>query len=488
MASPLDRPALWALGAALASGAMLAFAFSVQPIAWLAWIALVPLLWLVPRVRPRTALWAAALAWTIGQSRIWWYLSDSVEMPPVFILVSGLFTTALYTTVICLYRRLITKDRNWFAFVSVPTGLIATEYAVSILNADAGGEWWSLAYTQADTPFLQVVSLTGFWGLTFLLGAVPAAIAVATAPGSTIATRAGIGTLAAACLAGALVFGLVRPEPTSDTIRAGALALPADQDSIRVDTPEAAALFADYQTEILRLGSEADLDVLVLSEKIFNIRETETAAYLEQWSDLAAASGIDLVLGLALEEGAEVYNAAVWIPADGTEQAVYRKQHLIPGLEDWMTASDTGPVTVPGTDDRWAMTICKDLDHAATIAEYGEAGTGLMLAPALDFTVDRWWHSRIALTRSAEQGFAMVRAGQIGYLTVSDQHGRILAQDERLAIAEVPTGHVDTVYTRFGNWFLWTALAALAGAALVAFVPRRQGKAQTEPVKETAAV
>ncbi|MFC3493956.1 hypothetical protein [Glycomyces rhizosphaerae] len=82
----------------------------------------------------------------------------------------------------------------------------------------------------------------------------------------------------------------------------------------------------------------------------------------------------------------------------------------------------------------------------------------------------------------------LVRAGQIGHLTVTDQHGRILAQDERLAIAEVPTGHVDTVYTRFGNWFLWTALAALAGAALVAFVPRRQGKAQTEPVKENASV
>jgi apolipoprotein N-acyltransferase len=221
--------------------------------------------------------------------------------------------------------------------------------------------------------------------------------------------------------------------------------------------------------------------VLVLSEKIFHVTAEETGTYLDRWSALAAESGIDLVLGLAIDQGEGTVNAAVWIPADGSAMAEYHKQHLIPGLEDWMTASDAGPTFVAG--ERWALTICKDLDHAGTISEYGDAGAGLVLAPALDFTVDGWWHSRVAVTRGVEQGFSLVRAGQIGLMTVSDASGEVLAEDERLAIADVPTGHVETVYGKFGNWFLVPVLLILL-AGIAAAVSGRKREADPEAAEE----
>lgn len=45
-----------------------------------------------------------------------------------------------------------------------------------------------------------------------------------------------------------------------------------------------------------------------------------------------------------------------------------------------------------------------------------------------------------------ERGFSLVRTGQIGLMTASDASGVVLAEDDRLAIADVPTGHVETVY------------------------------------------
>ncbi|GAA2132446.1 nitrilase-related carbon-nitrogen hydrolase [Glycomyces algeriensis] len=486
MASSLDRPLPWALGAAAATALLYAFGFALDPVSWLMWIAPVPLLLVVPRVGFWTALLAAELAWLGGTSRIWAYLAASLEMPPAFVIVSALVFTGLYTAVTLLYRGLVRRGRHWFAFLAMPAGVVAVEYLGSVINAEAGGEWWSFAYTQADHPaVLQLVSVTGVWGLTFLLTAVPTAAAAMLAPGAERRGRIGIAATAAACLAATLAFGLARPVDQGETIRAAALALPTDEDSIRTDTDKGERLFADYRAEITRLGDGDDIDVLVLSEKIFHVTAEEAGPYLDRWSALAVESGIDLVLGLAIDQGAGTVNAAVWLPADGAGPAEYHKQHLIPGLEDWMTASDAGPTFVAG--ERWALTICKDLDHAGTISEYGDAGAGLVLAPALDFTVDGWWHSRVAVTRGVEQGFSLVRAGQIGLMTVSDASGEVLAEDERLAIADVPTGHVATVYGRLGNWFLFPVLLILLAGVAAAFPKRRPERERDRPEVELAA-
>ncbi|NUQ88884.1 MAG: hypothetical protein HOQ43_10530, partial [Glycomyces artemisiae] len=309
--------------------------------------------------------------------------------------------------------------------------------------------------------------------------AIPSAVATVLAPGARRGRAIGIGATAAACLAAALVFGLARPVDQGPTVRVGALALPTDEDSIPVDTDKAEALFADYTAEIERIAATDDLDVLVLPEKVFLVSSDESGAYLDRWSALAADTGIDLVLGIAIQTDRTVTNSAVWIPADGSGLVEYQKQHLIPGLEDWMTPGTAQPESIAG--GTWAMTICKDLDHAATIAEYGDQDYGLVLAPALDFTIDGWWHSRVAVTRGVEQGFSLVRAGQIGLMTVSDARGTVLAEDTRLAVADVPTGSVRTVYDKFGNWFLLPAFAILLAGIAFAVVPRRRDVAASEP-------
>jgi apolipoprotein N-acyltransferase len=477
---------LWAALGAAATATMLAFGFSLEPVSWLMWLAPAPLLLVVPRVGFWTALLATEAAWLGGTARIWRYLAESLEMPPVFLIVSALMFTGMYTAVTLLYRALIRRGRHWFAFLAMPSGVVAVEYLGSVINAEAGGEWWSFAYTQADnSAVLQLVSLTGIWGLTFLLVAVPTAAATVLATGAVRKARIAIAATAAACLAATLVYGLARPVDQGETIRAGALALPTDEDSIDVDTDKAEALFADYRTAITEIAATDDLDVLVLSEKIFHVKHLELNQYLERWSALAAESGIDLVLGLAIDYKEDTVNAAVWIPADGSRMGEYHKQNLIPGLEDWMTPSSAGPTFVG--EQRWALTICKDLDHTATIAEYGDNDAGLVLAPALDFHVDGWWHSRVAVTRGVEQGFSLVRAGQIGLMSVSDASGEILAEDERLAVADVPTGNVETVYGYLGNWFLFPAFIMLL-AAITAATPARRNTKPEEQASVTPAL
>jgi apolipoprotein N-acyltransferase len=107
------------------------------------------------------------------------------------------------------------------------------------------------------------------------------------------------------------------------------------------------------------------------------------------------------------------------------------------------------------------------MDFTRLSRQYGEEGTGLMLVPAWDFVLDRFEHGHIAVMRGVESGFSIVRAAKQGYLTVSDDRGRILAETQSNSapfatlLANVPAGHDTTLYLLWGDWFAWLALAAL---------------------------
>jgi hypothetical protein len=67
----------------------------------------------------------------------------------------------------------------------------------------------------------------------------------------------------------------------------------------------------------------------------------------------------------------------------------------------------------------------------------------------------------------AEIGRLCPPLGHKGYLTVSDDRGRILAETQSdsapfaALVANVPAAHETTVYLLLGDWFAWVALAAL---------------------------
>ena len=86
----------------------------------------------------------------------------------------------------------------------------------------------------------------------------------------------------------------------------------------------------------------------------------------------------------------------------------------------------------------------------------------------------------MAVMRGVESGFTIARAAKEGLLTVSDDRGRVLAQQTSKAapfaslLASAPVRHDDTPYARFGDWFAWLALAMLAAIiANVRFGRRR---------------
>jgi apolipoprotein N-acyltransferase len=112
------------------------------------------------------------------------------------------------------------------------------------------------------------------------------------------------------------------------------------------------------------------------------------------------------------------------------------------------------------------------MDFTNPSRSYGRAGVGLMLVPAWDFRVDGLWHGHIAVMRAVEDGFSLARSARDGLLTVADDRGRIVAETASSSapfatlVAEVPTGHSETVFLLLGNWFGWLSIV-IAGFAVV---------------------
>jgi apolipoprotein N-acyltransferase len=183
------------------------------------------------------------------------------------------------------------------------------------------------------------------------------------------------------------------------------------------------------------------------------------------FQSLANRTKSTIVVGLVHVAQQLKYNQAR-VYAPGASVLSYDKHHMLPPFESKLKLGTTLTL-LPKPSETWGVAICKDMDFTPLSRQYGQADAGLMLVPGWDFGLDRWWHGHIAIMRGVESGFSIAHAAKDGYLTVSDDRGRVLAEARSdsapfaMLVAEVPVVHDTTLYLLLGDWFAWVALATL---------------------------
>ena len=275
-------------------------------------------------------------------------------------------------------------------------------------------------------------------------------------------------------------------------MRVGLIAsdLPAN-DRVAANGADAQRLFESYAAEAERLTA-GGAQIVVLPEKLGVVLDAENGKADPIFQQLADRTGATMVVGQLHISGAEKYNQArVYQPH--AEVLSYDKEHMLPPFESPLTPG-TALVTLPRPSTTWGVAICKDMDFAAPARRYGKSDVGLMLVPAWDFNRDRTWHGHIAVMRGVENGFSMVRSAKNGFLTVSDDRGRVLAETRSDAapfatlLANVPAVHSATLYLLLGDWFAWLACALLAFAIVqlcrISIAPASQSALRHEQARE----
>jgi apolipoprotein N-acyltransferase len=473
------RPRLpLALGALALSALCQWFGSGLHPTWFLAWIAPVPLLVAAPRLGPGAAFGMGAAAHAIGDLNTWAYAS--IVPLPLHLLI--LLAPALaWGASVALFRRFVLQERLGPALIALPVAWTAFQYLWQA--ASPHGTFFDLAYTQMDfRPALQIASLTGHLGIGFCLLLAASALALALVGGPTPAKRP---LIAAALLvvAADLGYGLARAssEPAGPSVRIGLIAsdVPGNLGARQPQASE--ALFRIYLSHVPELVAKG-AGVVVMPEHLGAFVDEShggNAARLDAlFGQAAKENRVYLLVGVdALDAGGLLRNQSRLYAPDGRLAGVYNKHHLLPGPESvFLPGSRTTVVRTPEGD--WGLEICKDMDFPALSRDYGRAGVGLLLVPALDFAVDGWLHGRMAVLRGVESGFSVARAAAFGRLTLSDDRGRVLAESDTgvapfaEVVGPVPVRHDPTLYDRLGDWFAWLDGAGLACLLALCARPR----------------
>jgi len=471
MASVFDLKRLgWGVGATLLTAALIWFGTGLHPFWPLMWFAPLPVLLFANRASWWGAALAAALGVMLGVLNLWPVFHGLLHAPWPIILQIYLSEGIAYALAVSLYRALLQRGAHRTALLAFPAVLVSFEYFLNVSSPH--GTAGSLAYSQLQfLPFLQLASVTGPWGMSFLLLSFSTALAVGlhlypTAPKQALR----IGGTVAAVLVLVLALGTLRlyTPVHGPQVKVGLVAsdgVAGENDQVLDPGAPADQLFARYALPVKALAAEG-AQVVVLPEKLAVVLDQTLPETDAAFQKLADGSGSTLVVGMVrVGKDEQKYNEArVYQP--GRPPLSYDKQHMLPPFESDLTPG-TALTVLPHGNAAWGVEICKDMDFTPLSADYGRQGVGLMLVPAWDFAADWVFHGHIAIMRGVESGFSVVRSAKRGSLYVSDDRGRILAETSSASapfatlLASVPAVHHHTFYTMAGDWFAWLTLLVL---------------------------
>jgi apolipoprotein N-acyltransferase len=480
---------------AVLSGALLWTAFPPMALGWTAFLAPALLLWALRRERRLPVATVAGFAFGVGffGLLLYWlgYAAPIavVALVPVLALYPAAFAAALW----------VARDWSHGAWWAAAVGGWSLMELIRFQYPLGGFAWGSLGYGIGELAWPRgAAQWIGASGLTVLAVAVAAAVAV------TAATRGGhraalAGTLAVA--AALTVAGGLWP-PTADGAPLRVTVIQGGSPCPGSSCPgENVIIFENHLAATAALpAGEADLVIWPESSAQYSqhpLVDPERAAQLA-----AQARRLDahlLVGGARAVDERTFQNLNLLIDPAGDAVDYYAKRQPVPfgeyvplrPLFDWipdlrrvprdMVPGD-GPVVFDLPQGRFGSVICFEGAFADYSRETVRAGAGLLVVTTNEASYGDSPASRQFLgmnrMRAVEHGVDLVHASITGSSAVVRADGTIVARTGVLTSAVVSAevrfrSGPPTLYTRFGDWVQFLAVAGLFGVFVLVEAQQR---------------
>jgi apolipoprotein N-acyltransferase len=438
------------------SGVIFLVSLDVGPWGPLALLAPVPLL-IYALCAPRAIMVAVAAAAARAMGLIGVVLVYD-DFPLVAMLAFVAVFSLIYAGVVLLTRWVSRNATSPLAVFSYPLLLVTAEFLFGLVSPH--GSFGAMGYALVDVlPLLQVASVGGVPALTFCIALAPMTVAVAVAQPAhwRAAVIAGAVPLVLFGGAGALRLG----ESYDSKTRVALVGIDRYEGRAYRNETEALETARAFADVVRRLALEKPAFIVAPEKQFGGAREAGASSAL--LAEAVADQPVTLVAGFdeVIADSTRINSAQVFAPGKSLQR--YVKRRLIPGLE---LGYSRGPGSL--VMDTYGVAICKDMDFPAMIRGYGERGVQLLLVPAWDFVRDGRLHSRMAVVRGVENGFAIARSAAAGRLTASDRYGRVIAEAITspaapvTVMADLGVRGGGTWYLKLGDAFAWTCLGALA--------------------------
>ena len=396
------------------------------------------------------------------------------------------FLVALYAD-----RALVRRLPRAAATLVYPAVYLLVDYLIALTPLGSG---MSASATQAGFPAVsQLASITGMWGIGFLMGWVASVINTLWESRWDLAKSGRVVVAAAAAVVLVAVFGSFRfalARPSSPTVRIGSVTIEHPRDYWNwIDESTPRDLVAGYASELSAIEEglfaqsqravAAGAKIVFWSEANGVITEDREQAFMERAAGFARTNGVYFAPAVVVLRYGQTMsdNKIVLFAPDGTRAFTYVK------TKSWYPTGSDGVLSVADTPyGRIGSAICFDMDFPSFIHRLGRMKADIVLVPAFDTERIRPYHTEVGLMRGLENGFSVVRQTNAGTSMAIDGSGRVLARQEyfetadRLMLVDVPTRRVASLYAALGEWFAYAGMAlALALVVWGIAAGRRKG-------------
>ncbi len=509
----MTKNSIKSIGLALLSGVLLLLPFLNFSLSPLAGVALIPLILVCAGRRVREGALLGFLAGIIyGYGGMFWLARVT---PGGYGVLGGYL--ALYVAVWAGWISWLSNRRRGWIWWAAPAGWVALEYLRTYLFT--GIPWNLLGITQVKVlPLIQIASITGVYGVSFLVvlvNSVLAGLSLSSSSGSSGKHRLR-GRLIPLLVAGVvvmatLIYGFRRLEESDDhSPDAEPLAITLVQGGIPQELkwkPSLAAAHFKTYLELSRAALKAGSDLVLWPESALPFYLEQHPSIQRVLSKLAAEGDASLLIGGDYRSKAaplRYFNSAYFFTPDLPGWERYDKTHLVPfgeytplkkflpfvsAVVPWEDDFSAGeqlilfnlPRSIDGSSRvlRLGTLICFEDIFPGLVREMVLQGAGLLV----NLTNDAWYgrtiapfqHAYLSLFRAVENRIYLVRATNTGYSCVIDPCGRIIGEvadktGESLFISDWATIKITptpagTFYTRWGDIFSWLCIVAVLAAS-----------------------
>ena len=365
-------------------------------------------------------------------------------------LFGGLISTLPYAADRLIGSRLDEKTR----ILVFPLAFTTIDW-LRMLLARSGSSTMSTVYSQYDSlSLMQIVSITGMWGIIFLIGWGASTVNALSDGGFNLRPVRGLVISFVAVLIAVILFGSIRlnfAAPSAPTVMAATVTIDRAVHDKAISPPfnwitfnrstddERAAVrpqiqaTADQMLERSETALRAGAKIVGWQEEAAFVLEEDKQQVLDRASALAKRydAYIQLALGVFTRTQAMPYllDQSILIDTAGKIVLTYNKTYPVVPTESYVTPY--GPGRLPFVDTpygRIATAICNDFHFQALIRQAGSNNVDIMMAPYNDIHPYEQQDAVVAIMRAVENGYSMVKATGIGPSMITDYQGRVLGR------------------------------------------------------------
>ncbi|TJY41145.1 apolipoprotein N-acyltransferase [Cohnella pontilimi] len=477
-------PSGWVSGVlAVLSGLLFVGSMPGTGVGLLAWFAFVPLLLAVQGRKGRSVYLLVNTTGLIGSVGIHIWFPDVLGTGlGIFLMVA---TGFLYGSFLQLGVALQQRIRSPWRIFALPVAWTALEWLRSVLPVTR--EWWIevLAKSQWLSPApLQLLSVTGFAGLTFLILLSNSALAalIVTWSAERRWSKTGIAALGLPIAVAVWGYFILHTADDSHSVKAAANVDMVNQDpqiqklgglttagdGYIADTPEMSEAIFEVNAKLTREAKSAASPAFVVwGENEFADYGDE--ALMTRLKQLAVSTGTYVAADVRWKSASGLHDTALLIGPDGNEVGKTAKINLMDGEKAFgFVPGDKRGQVYDTAYGKVGLGICWDRHVTGIVRAMAANGAGLVLMPADDDFNGNAIFPRYAASdsvfRAVENRVGMVVGTTSGMSQVITPYGVMTAKsevNERGFIAGETFFYNGprTLYNRLGDWFPMAAAA-----------------------------